>query len=379
LIIPFTTVLAFAALYLPQPILPLLARQFGVEETDAALLMAVTMAPLGIAPIVYGFLVDRISAKRLLRSAVGLLMLSEILLAVAPSFWALLLLRFLQGLVLPAVLTALMTYAASTAAPGRVRHALNIYIGTSILGGVSGRLVGGFVSEYVHWRAAFALIAVLLCLAWWRLAQLRSEAQSEVDHIGFAAVRRTLAEPIYRNAYLGIFFVFFAFASLLNYLPFRLKALRPDIMESTIAMVYLGYLIGVVIALNGVRIAEWLGGELRGIFAGIALLCIGVVGMSTESVTAVFAFVFCICAGFFTIHSLLSAYLNHMTSGRKGVVNGLYLSSYYAGGALGGWLPGYIYRGAGWEAYLASLFTLLLLASWWIASMGRAGSIRPTS
>lgn len=379
MIIPFTTILAFASLYLPQPILPLLAQQFGVEETDSALLMAVTMAPLGVAPIVYGFLVDRVSAKKLLQVAVGLLAVSEILLAIASSFWALLLLRFCQGLVLPAVFTALMTYSASTATAGRVRNAVNVYIGTGIIGGVSGRLVGGFLSEYVHWRAAFAVIAVLLFVAWSRLWTLQSDAQSHVDKIGFAAVRKTLAEPLYRNAYLGIFFVFFAFASLLNYLPFRLKALRPEIMESTISLVYLGYLIGVLVALNGVRIADRLGGELRGVFLGIGLLCFGVVGMSTDSVAGIFAFAFCVCAGFFTIHSLLSAYLNHVTSGRKGVVNGLYISSYYAGGALGGWLPGYIYRGVGWDAYLGSLLAILLLAAWWIARMHRASIALPTN
>jgi YNFM family putative membrane transporter len=302
-------------------------------------------------------------------------MITEVLLAVAGSFWVLLLLRFIQGLVLPAVFTALMTYSASTAAAGRVRNAINVYIGTSIIGGVSGRLVGGFLSEYVHWRAAFALLAALLFVAWWRLATLRGDAQSEVGHMGVAAVRSTLAQPLYRNAYLGIFFIFFVFASLLNYLPFRLKALRPEIMESTISTVYLGYLIGVLIALNGVRIADSLGGELRGVFIGIGLLAFGVVGMSTDSVAGVFAFVFCLCAGFFTIHSLLSAYLNHVTSRHRGVVNGLYISSYYAGGALGGWLPGYIYRGAGWETYLGTLLAILALAAWWIACMRRASSV----
>jgi len=374
LIIPFTTILAFASLYLPQPILPLFAAEFGVADTDAALLTAVTMIPLGVAPIAYGFLVDRLSAKRLLRAAIGGLLLTELLLAASSAFWMLLLLRFVQGLVLPAAFTALMTYSASTASVGRVRNAVNVYIGTSIIGGVSGRLLGGFVSEYLHWRAAFLILAVLLAVAWVAMRHLREDAQSHVGHVGFEAIRLTLTEPLYRNAYLGIFFVFFVFASLLNYLPFRLKTLNPEIMESTIALMYLGYLIGVLIALNGVKIADRVGGELRGIGVGLVLLAVGVVGMATESTAAVFGLVFFLCAGFFLIHSLLSAYLNHLTSGRKGVINGLYLSSYYAGGALGGWLPGYVYRGAGWGAYLATLGAMLLIAAWWIRSMHAASA-----
>ena len=347
MIIPFTTILTFASLYLPQPILPLFAAEFGVADTDAALLTAVTMIPLGVAPIAYGFLVDRLSAKRLLRAAVGGLVVTELLLAVSGSFWMLLLLRFLQGLVLPGAITALMTYSASMASAGRVRNALNIYIGTSIIGGVSGRLLGGFVSEYLHWRGAFLILAALLAVAWLGMGRLRDDARSHVSRLGAEAIRRTLSTPLYRNAFLGIFFVFFVFASLLNYLPFRLKALNPQIMESTISLAYLGYLIGVLIALNGVKIADRLGGELRGIAVGLLLLAVGVIGVSSNSTAAVFGFVFCLCAGFFLIHSLMSAYLNHLTSGQRGVVNGLYISSYYAGGALGGWLPGYVFRGAG--------------------------------
>ena len=63
------------------------------------------------------------------------------------------------------------------------------------------------------------------------------------------------------------------------------------------------------------------------------------------------------------------AFLNHHTTGSRGVVNGLYLSFYYSGGALGGWLPGYVYRSSGWEAYIGVLAGLLALAIWWLWRM----------
>jgi len=365
LVIPYTTILAFAALYLPQPFLPLLAAEYGVEDTDAALLMAVTMVPLGIAPIAYGYFVERVTAKRLLTTAVGLLMASEFLLALAGSFWLLVVLRFVQGLILPAVITSLMTYSASVASSGRVRNALNIYIGTSILGGVSGRLLGGFLAEFVHWRAAFEVTAVLLAIAWGGLRKLSGDAQASTSPIGVSAISRALGNPVYRNAYLAIFFVFFVFASLLTYLPFRLKSLDPTIGESVISLMYLGYLIGVAIALNGVRIADCIGGELRVVFGGIGVLACGLLGIAGESLPVVFAFVFCLCGGFFLIHSSLTAFLAHVTPSGRGVVNGLYISSYYAGGAFGAWLPGYVYRAGGWSAYLTVLGVTLAIAAWW--------------
>jgi len=374
LTIVVTTVLAFASLYLPQPILPVLAQQFDVTQTDAALLTAVTMAPLGFAPILYGFLADRISARRLLRTAVGLLAVSELLLAFAGSYWMLLLLRFAQGIVLPAVFTSLVTYSANTASTGRVRHAVNLYIGASIIGGFSGRLLGGFITEYFHWRVAFALVGVLLVAAWLALRQLRSDTRADVAPIGLTAVREVLSLAVFRNAYLGIFVVFFVFASILNYLPFRLTALHPAISESTISLVYLGYLSGALIALNGVRIAGWIGGELRGIFIGVGLLAIGVFGMAMTPLASSFVSVFVMCTGFFLVHSLLTAFLNQVATSSKGVINGLYISFYYAGGALGGWLPGYLYRSAGWSYYLALLAGLLAVAALWLWRMSAANT-----
>jgi YNFM family putative membrane transporter len=62
----------------------------------------------------------------------------------------------------------------------------------------------------------------------------------------------------------------------------------------------------------------------------------------------------------FTLHSVLSAFLNHLETERKGLINGLYVSAYYCGGAMGSYLPGFIYQGVGWSAFIA--FLLLLLA-----------------
>jgi YNFM family putative membrane transporter len=64
-------------------------------------------------------------------------------------------------------------------------------------------------------------------------------------------------------------------------------------------------------------------------------------------------------AGMFTLHSVLSAFLNHLETERKGLVNGLYVSAYYAGGALGSYFPGFLYQKIGWTAFILLLLLLL--------------------
>jgi YNFM family putative membrane transporter len=47
--------------------------------------------------------------------------------------------------------------------------------------------------------------------------------------------------------------------------------------------------------------------------------------------------------------------MNKLATENRAVANGLYLSIYYTGAALGSYLPGLIYQGAGWAAFTLTL------------------------
>ena len=217
-------------------------------------------------------------------------------------------------------------------------------------------------------------MAALLAGTWLLLGALHGEVP-EQRHAGerqlfrLGAVGEILSRRLYRDAYLGIFCIFFVFASVLNYVPFRLTELSPGISELAISLVYVGYLSGALIASNGVRISGWVGGELRGTLFGLVLLVVGVSGLLFSSLATSYLFVFLMCAGFFLVHSLLSAFVNHRATESKGLVNGLYIAFYYSGGALGSWLPGFLYRASGWDVYIATLLVFLGMTVWWIWRM----------
>ncbi|MBR3425784.1 MAG: MFS transporter, partial [Neisseriaceae bacterium] len=72
--------------------------------------------------------------------------------------------------------------------------------------------------------------------------------------------------------------------------------------------------------------------------------------------------------GSFTAHSIATAYINKKTTSHKSITNGMYISSYYCGGAFGSFLPGFIYSAFGWHIFLGVLsgvvaisFCLILL------------------
>lgn len=116
-----TTMLSFAALYAPQALLPLFAASYDVTAGRAALLITGALVPLSIAPLSYGYLLESVSAARVLRGAVLLLAAAVAVFAgmgvLVPGdrFAVLVGLRCGQGLAFPAVFTALMTVVLASA------------------------------------------------------------------------------------------------------------------------------------------------------------------------------------------------------------------------------------------------------------------------
>jgi YNFM family putative membrane transporter len=71
---------------------------------------------------------------------------------------------------------------------------------------------------------------------------------------------------------------------------------------------------------------------------------------------------FLLCGASFLTHATATGYLNRHVSQHKGAVNGLYVAFYYGGGAIGSFLPGYVYGGFGWSGFMAVLIVVLVIA-----------------
>jgi YNFM family putative membrane transporter len=90
----------------------------------------------------------------------------------------------------------------------------------------------------------------------------------------------------------------------------------------------------------------------------------------------IFAGMFVFCGGMFQVHSTAPGLLQRMAGNHRGVVNGLYLSFYYVGGAVGTSAPGIVYERFGWEAFVMLLTAVLLFALVLAVSLLRFGGMR---
>ena len=356
------TILTYCSLYGAQPIQPLLAGQFQLSPLQAILFTTLMMAPLGIAPLLYGYLLESHSVKVMLRLALAVLGVLELFFAMAGDYLTLLALRGLQGLMIPAILTSILTYISYSSPRERVGGNIAVYIAATIVGGFLGRFLCGVCTDLFGWRVFFFTLGILLLLCCLLLRGMARDVKLQYQRPKAGDIVALLAKPTFIRAYAAIFCLFFVFVGVMNFLPFELKRLDPGFRESGIGLLYLGYGMGIVVSLNSRRIVRLCGGETRAIVLGITVFALGTLCFLAEHYLLMFASMFVFCAGMFTAHALLSGLVNTMARANKGIANGLYMCFYYTGGTLGSFLPGAVYHRYGWAGFLGQLLLLIAVA-----------------
>lgn len=362
-IIYLTTILTICSLYAAQPIQPVFQVEFGLTELQATLFTTLIMAPLGLAPLLYGFFLEAHSIKKLVRIAILVMGVLEICFSFTNSYMMLLVIRGAQGLVIPAILTSLMSYISYTCVKENVQHSIALYIGATIMGGFLGRFFSGLLTDLFGWRFFFFILGVLFLAIYSSLGKLQDHAKLQYATPNLAAVVGLLKKGKFFWLYLCIFCVFFVFAALMNFLPFELMKLRPEYGGAGIGFLYVGYSMGVLVALANKRIRSFFSHEAIAITVGIGVYFVGTAIFLAESYWVMFFGMFVFCTGMFMIHSLLSGFVNTLTSSdNKAIANGLYISFYYTGGTIGSFVPGILIKHFSWSVFIYSLLVVICFA-----------------
>lgn len=360
----FATVVTFCSLYAAQPIQPLFQQEFQLTNFQALLFTTLMMAPLGIAPLFYGFILEAVSAKVMVRWALLILGVLELLFAFAADYAALLLIRAVQGLMIPAILTSLMSYISYSSQRDKVQQAIATYVGATILGGFLGRFLSGLFTDLFGWRFFFFILGILLITNSIILKSMVRNVKMNYSRPQIPEILDLLKERMFLWLYVAIFCLFFVFAAMMNFVPFELKRLLPSSGETGVGFLYLGYSMGLLVSLNSGRVIRWCRGAVNGISIGIVIFAVGCVMFSTKVYAVMFGAMFVFCLGLFTAHSLLSGAVNRLAKDNKAIANGLYICFYYTGGTLGSILPAALYEEYGWNVFLGQLLVMIGVAFW---------------
>lgn len=358
----YIAVCTLGILYAPQPLLNVIREEFGTSEASAGLVMSVALLPLGIAPLLYGPLLGRVSPRSLLTGAVLLLGCSGILLFFAPSFPLLLAGRFVQGLLIPAIFTTVMASISTKYHGADLQRAMALYIGATIFGGMVGRMVAGLVSTLFDWRLALLCVAFMILPAVWFLTHLPGEPKTQPVKHRFSEFGAVLREPGVASLMLIEGCTFFVFVAIANLVPFRMDQIGGGASEFRIALMYSSYAVGMALAFGSRRVIKYFGSETKALLAGLTLYVASFLGFTVPDVTVLFGMMFLMSLGQFTEHTIAPGLINRLSTRDKGMVNGLYLAFYYGGGVLGSYVPVLVYDTWGWNVCIFMLTGMLCLA-----------------
>ncbi len=161
----FAAIVVFADLYTTQPILPILSRQFGVSPATAGLTISILVLMIALVSAPYGFLSDILGRKPVMVTSCLLLVIPTVLCAIAPSFRALMLLRALQGLLMPGVTAVAVAYLGDYYAGADLGPKVGGWIASSVAGGLCGRVLSGLIADWIHWRAPFVFFGLWTLVA----------------------------------------------------------------------------------------------------------------------------------------------------------------------------------------------------------------------
>jgi YNFM family putative membrane transporter len=350
---------AICNVYITQPVLPVIQKEFGVSPSQASYTVSAVILGIALANLPFGWLADRLPVRRLILVGGAMVAAAGICCAATSNLTVLVAARFVQGLFVPSLTTCLAAYLSANLPLDRLNVVMGSYVSATVAGGLGGRLLGGWIHPPLHWRYAFVTASILLALATLAAFKWLPEGkggEKAGPGEGFLAL---VSRPVLRRIFLVAFGGFFVFSSIFNYLPFYLS--KPPFNASTqlITMMYLSYLIGVFIGPVAGQLSNRIGnggtmvlGSV--VFAG-AIACTFI-----KSLAAIVVALALVCAGFFAIHAAAAGSLNRQLTSSRGRANSMYVLAYYLGGAVGITLSGYAYSFAGWPGVAA--LGLLMLA-----------------
>jgi MFS family permease len=131
-----------------------IGRDFDDFENLSWVVTAYLLTSTAVAPV-YGKLCDIFGRRAMMLWGIGLFIAGSLACAIAPNMLALILARGLQGVGGGGIMPVAQTVIGDLVAP-RERGRYQAYIGVVwICAGVSGPVLGGFLSEHLHWSAVF--------------------------------------------------------------------------------------------------------------------------------------------------------------------------------------------------------------------------------
>ena len=353
---------SFANIYITQPVLPVLQQEFQVTPVQVSFTVSAVILGIVLSSLFFGSLSDRISIHPIITTGGICVAAGGLASALTHDFSVLIAARFFQGLFIPALTTSLSAWLARTLPGPRLSVVMGSYVSATVLGGLSGRLLGGFIHPPLHWRYAFFSAAGLILAATLAAVMVLPRTESR-DRLPKARSNGLL--PLLKRKDLFLIYSCGAgglliFSPVFNFLPYRMEGAPFHFSTELTTLIYLVYVLGIFLGPLAGRFSNRFGARRTLIIATI-IEAAALLLLLIPRVTAVIMGLLGVCAGFFTIHSVAVGLLNRKLSRNHGKANALYMVSYYSGGWLGITGAGFAFERFGWPGVVFFVMCFLVI------------------
>jgi YNFM family putative membrane transporter len=365
----------FAQLYLFQPLLPLLCKEFGV--TPARSSWAVSASTLGMATglFIFSFKADALSRKKLMGFAMLASAVLTLLSVFIHHFELLIAVNFIKGAILSGVTAVALAYLSEEVSSGSLGLAISLYLSGNAIGGMAGRIVVMLIAGWLDWRWAAACIGVSsLVLGLFFVKRLPASKHFMPLPVNVGQKWQQMGvffrQPVIILIYFAAALLMGCFVSIYNYTGFHLEAAPFSLPHYLIAGIFLMYTVGVLGTMVAGRLSDKYP-PARLIRAFIPAIAAGLLLMLVPQLAVIAGGLGIFTFSFFGTHTLASRLISQEAREGKSTATSLYWLFYYAGSSFVGTATGVILTGWGWSIFIASLLALVLAGGSLVFRAGR--------
>ncbi|WP_049578529.1 MFS transporter [Streptomyces sp. SBT349] len=357
----------FAMLFSTQALLPDIAAAYAVGPGQASWTVSATTIGLAVAVLPLSALSERFGRRRTMTLSVGAAVAFAVVIPFAPDLTTLIVLRALQGAAIAGIPASAVAYLSEELPARSTVGAVGLFIAGNSVGGMSGRVLTGWVADGFGWRAALAAVAVLGLAAAvvFRLLLPRSRNFTPASirpRLVLRSVRGHLARPLLARLYAIGALLMAAFSAVYTVIGFRLVEEPFNLSAGLAGSVFVVYLVGTGSSSATGPLMDRLG-RRGALYVAIGTVSAGLLLTLADALAAVLAGLVLITAGFFFGHAVASGSVSRVAEHGRAQASALYQVAYYLGASAGGTTGALVYHRAAWDGLVAFALTALAITA----------------
>ncbi len=360
------SMITFAIMYSPQPLISVFSAEYGVSPATASLSVSLTTFGLAGALFFIAIITNVFSRKGLMCFSLIVSSSLTLLSAFMTDFTLFLGFRLLIGIVVAGFPSVAMAYLYEEFSPEDLGKVIGYYVSGTALGGLSGRIIVGALSDFMSFHLAFAIQGILsLAVSIWFLVSLppsKNHVQKKISRKEwFAGITAAFGSKGLVPVYLVGFLIMGSYISILNYIGYPLTSEPYNLSQTLFGFLFVVNLFG---SYSSVLFGKLADRYPRPLVMSVALgvIALGVGATLHPWLIFKIAGVAAVAFGLFAGHSVASGWTGILAPKEyKGQASAFYLLFYYAGSSILGWAGGLFFRQYDWLGLTLYIFTLLSL------------------